>query len=574
MVTTTLPLATQTIVPGPIGAALTEMHRRASSERLIARIAAADPSVWTSDPTSQKTVANRLGWLRVASAMQKRIPEMEQFASGVFADGIRDVVLLGMGGSSLCPSVFGQIFPRPSGRGEFLVLDSTVPSAVKRVEKAIDLSRCLFVSASKSGKTIETLSHTGYFWEKVTQAVGPKAGEHFAAITDQGSSLEEFARARHFRRVFLNPADIGGRYSALSYFGLVPGVLAGVPLQALLNSAVTAESEGLGGESSNSAVELGLFIGAAAKAGRDKLTFIVSPVLRPFVPWIEQLVAESTGKRQSGIVPIENEPLADVSDYGSDRAFVFFQLEGSPGPSEKLRSQLTSAGHPVAVISVADVTEIGGEFFRWELATAVAGWALGVNPFDEPNVQESKDNTQKVLAELVSRGKSAMPRVIASADGISVLAASPAEADSGKHDLNGIIQDWVEKARECSYISILAYLDDTSEIDAALNRIRKILVERTQRATLRGYGPRYLHSIGQLYKGGPPTGAFLLITADDPEDAVIPGASYTFSTLKTAQALGDAESLVKRGRPLLQLHFPGDQIRGLNNLASAIAVHG
>ena len=559
---------------GQISAALAELQSRAHSERLVERIAAADPSVWASDPVSQKAVANRLGWLRIASVMQGRIAELEQFATEVFGDGIRDVVLLGMGGSSLCPSVFGQIFPRFPGRGQFLVLDSTVPAAVKRVERAIDFPRCLFVSASKSGKTIETLSHTEYFWEKLTETAGPKAGSHFIAITDKGSSLEELARARQFRHVFLNPADIGGRYSALSYFGLVPATLAGVPLQGLLDSAVAAEAEGLSEGVRNTAVDLGLFIGAAARLGRDKLTFVATPNLAPLIPWIEQLVAESTGKNQTGIVPIEGEPLTDIKDYGEDRVFVFFQIEGDRDQFGAFCDQLAAAGHPVAVVSLADVTQIGGEFFRWELATAVAGWVLGVNPFDEPNVQESKDNTKRVLGELVAHGSAAVPRALATAGDISVLGVSPATSGRDGADLAGMIQWWMRNVEESEYVSTLAYLDDTPQTERALTRVRETLGNRTHRATLRGYGPRYLHSIGQLYKGGPPTGAYLLITADDPEDAPISGAGYTFSTLKMAQALGDAESLMKRGRPFLHLHFHGDPVRGLNDLASVIEVPG
>jgi glucose-6-phosphate isomerase len=555
---------------GQISAALTQLQSRAHSERLVGRIAAADPSVWASDPVSHKVVANRLGWLRIASVMQGRIAELEQFAAEVFGDEIRDIVLLGMGGSSLCPSVFGQIFPRFPGRGKFLVLDSTVPAAVKRVERAIDLPRCLFVSASKSGKTIETLSHTEYFWGKLTETVGPKAGSHFIAITDKGSSLEALARARQFRHVFLNPGDIGGRYSALSYFGLVPATLAGVPLQGLLDSAVAAEAEGLSGGVRNTAVDLGLFIGAAARLGRDKLTFVASPAIAPLIPWIEQLIAESTGKNQTGIVPIESEPLADIKDYGDGRVFVFFQLDGDRDQFGEFRNQLADAGHPVAAISLTNLTQIGGEFFRWELATAVAGWVLGVNPFDEPNVQESKDNTQRVLTALGAGGTAALPRPIARAGDICVLGVSPSAPASEATDLAGLIRHWIDDVRKAGYVSILAYLDDTPLTEAPLARIRKTLGKQTRRATLRGYGPRYLHSIGQLYKGGPPVGAFLLITADDPEDARIPGASYAFSTLKMAQALGDAESLMKRGRPFLHLHFHGDPVRGLNDLASVI----
>lgn len=557
----------QTITPGAIQIGLAELQRRALSERLLERIAAADPSVWSSAPAVQKLVADRLGWLRVASAMQKNIGDLESFAETAFAEGIRDVALLGMGGSSLCPAVFGQIFPRLPGRGKFLVLDLTAPAAVKRVEDQIDISQCLFVSASKSGKTIETRSHTEYFWEKVTSAVGSKAGERFIAITDKGSALEELARSRGFRRVFLNRSDIGGRYSALSYFGLVPGALAGVPLPALLESAVSAEIAGFGSGAVNSAVELGLFIGGAAAAGRDKLTFMATPKLEPLVPWIEQLIAESTGKDRTGVIPIEGEPLTDADRYGADRAFVFLRLDGQPEPHARLLVQLVRLGHPVVEMLLADVNQVGGEFFRWELATAVAGWVLGVNPFDEPNVQESKDNTQRVLAGLVSGSAAANAQSVAPDSAISILSVSPSSI-SRSGDAKSTLLGWLREAKTCGYISILAFTDDTQETEAALSRLRRILGEQTGSATLRGYGPRYLHSIGQLYKGGPQLGAFLVISTEDPADRRIPGADHSFSMLKMAQAIGDAESLAKRGRPLVHVHLANTQ-SGLESLAGA-----
>ncbi|MBI5867175.1 MAG: hypothetical protein HZB43_02600 [candidate division Zixibacteria bacterium] len=568
MMTSAIHSAEQTITAGAIQTEFAELLRRAQSERLAERIGAGEASVWSSDPAIRELVSDRLGWLNVASAMQLNLGDIEHFAEGVFADGVRDVVLLGMGGSSLCPAVFGQIFRRLPGRGKFLVLDLTSPSAVKRIERQIDIANCLFVSASKSGKTVETRSHTEYFWEKVTRAVGSRAKERFVAITDKGSALEQLGRAKSFRRVFLNPSDIGGRYSALSYFGLVPGALAGVPLRPLLECAVSAQSAGLDSDASNSAVELGLLIGGAAKAGRDKLTFMAASVLGPLVPWIEQLIAESTGKNQTGIIPIENEPLANAEQYGPDRAFVFFRMEGKPDLHEGLRSQLIRLGHPVVEISVADTTQIGGEFFRWELATAVAGWVLGVNPFDEPNVQESKDNTQRVLADLVSGKAVAQPHGVASGEGFSILSVSPGTLSS-QGDARGIMRGWLDEARQCGYISILAFMDDTAENEAVLGSMRRFLGQQTGRATLRGYGPRYLHSIGQLYKGGPQTGAFLVISSDESSDVRIPGADYSFSMLKMAQAMGDAESLVTRGRPLVHVHLTKDQA-GLENLAAML----
>jgi transaldolase/glucose-6-phosphate isomerase len=561
-------IATQAIKAGQDKDSLTKWQTRAKAESLVKRIAAADPSVWASDKATQTAVANRLGWLHVASDMRGKISELEQFSTQVLNDGIRDVVLLGMGGSSLCPSVFGRMFPRPAGHGKFLVLDLTAPAAVQRIESQVDLSRCLFVSASKSGKTVETRSHTEYFWEKVTKIAGANAGARFVAITDQGSALESLGRSRNFRRVFLNPADIGGRYSALSYFGLVPGVLAGVPLEPLLTNAVAAQEGGLGADWPNPAIDLGLLIGSAAKAGRDKLTFMADQAVAPLIPWIEQLIAESTGKHGTGIVPIENEPPEEASHYGSDRMFVFFRLRGQPDPFGQLRAQLSVAGHPIVEITLDDITQIGGEFFRWELATAVAGWVLGINPFDEPNVQESKDNTERVLGELVPRGPEAVSKAVAVADGLAILAVSPQSASSERATPSAILKAWVEQARKCGYVSILAYMDDTAEAEDEIQGIRRILGRLTGRATLRGYGPRYLHSIGQLYKGGPPAGAFLLLSAEESVDLPITGVKYSFSMLKLAQALGDAESLQKRGRPLVHVRVSEPAGQQLSRIAA------
>lgn len=559
-----------TIHPGVLQHSWDTWQKKAKIDHVIERISKSDASVWTSDQSTQRLIADRLGWLGIASAMRDKVGDLTRFADSVTQDGIGDIVTMGMGGSSLCPTVLGRMFPRPGSPQRYMVLDSTDPAAIQKIESRIDLKRTLFISASKSGKTVETLSHTEYFWHKMVAELGSEAGRHFAAITDAGSQLEQLARARQFRRIFLNPSDIGGRYSALSYFGLVPGALAGIPLQAILDYAVAGEHEGLSGSPANPALELGLLMGAGARAGQDKLTFVATPSLAPMIPWIEQLIAESTGKNQTGIVPIEGEPPGDLDDYGPDRLFVLMRLVEERVSLGRLKDQLVAAGRPVVEVTLVDRAQIGTEFFRWELATAVAGWVLGINPFDEPNVQESKDNTRMLLDQIGTKNRAPLPEAVAEGVSFSIRRGGSVAAGQTSSTVKASIRPWVERAQDCGYIAVLAYLDDAMEIEVAISRIRKTLRAQTKRATLRGYGPRYLHSIGQLYKGGPQSGAFMLITAENTADITIPGAAYTFGTLKMAQALGDARSLTSRGRPFLHVHLGADALRGLNELALAI----
>jgi len=498
--------------------------------------------------------------------MQGNAAELQSFADQVVGDGLSDVVLLGMGGSSLCPSVFGQMFPRREGMRHFLVLDLTDPDAVSRIERTIDLTRTLFISASKSGKTVETLSHTEYFWQEVT-ASGDGAGRQFVAITDEGSHLQKMASERAFRHVFVNPSDIGGRYSALSYFGLVAGALAGVPLPELLASAVAAEQLALGGWDDNPALELGLLLGTAAEAGHDKLTFIASPRMAPLVPWIEQLIAESTGKKGRGIIPIEGEPLAPEEQYGSDRLFVTMRFADEPDPAGAMRRSFEQDDIPFVEIVLNALPDIGGEFYTWEVATAIAGWVLDINPFDEPNVQESKDNTNRVLESVRPDGRLALPETVADAGAFRILKTPGMNGSPAS--VGDLIGHWLLGVDRSQYVSLLAYVDESDRTEEVLARMRLYLLSRSRCATLRGYGPRYLHSIGQLYKGGPPVGAFMVMTSDPAEDRSIPGVPYTFESLKLAQALGDAESIAKRNRPLLHVHLP-DLLPGLDALADLI----
>ena len=486
--------------------AVTEQLQRMDEDKVIARIWRKDHTVWKDDPTE---ITNRLGWLGVMDLMHERIGELEAFAKQAAADGLETAVLLGMGGSSLAPEVFARTFGTAEGALELIVLDTTHPDTVARVSGQLDLRTTLFIVASKSGTTTETLSHFAYFWEQIQD------GTHFVAITDPGTPLETLAREHGFRAVFSNPADIGGRYSALSYFGLVPAALIGAPLHELLDRAeeMATASAGMVPAAQSPCATLGAVMGECAKAGRDKVTLFLPSDISSFGSWVEQLIAESTGKEGVGIVPIVGEPLGDPSVYGDDRVFVAI------GEHDGLDT-LESLGHPVLRIPFDGPEQIGAEFFRWEMATAVACHVLGINAFDQPNVQEAKDATKEILAKGTLE-------------------------DPGLDDLGVLLKE----VRAGDYVAILAYIDRTSETEDLLQTTRMTIRDRYRVATTVGFGPRFLHSTGQLHKGGANNGVFIqVIDREHGTDIEIPGVSYTFGTLIDAQALGDLRSLRNRGR--------------------------
>ena len=474
-------------------------------QKVVRRIWARDHTVWKPQPDE---IADRLGWLTVVDTMLEEAAELRRFAEKVAAEGYRTAVLLGMGGSSLAPEVLYRTFGTAPGALELTVLDSTDPASIQAVEERLDLQRTLFIVASKSGATIETLSHLAYFWEKAPE------GRHFIAITDPGTPLQKLARERGFRRVFLNPADIGGRYSALSYFGLVPAALIGADVEELLDRAheMLHACHSCLPLSDSPGAWLGAVIGEGALAGRDKLTLVLPETLSALGQWIEQLIAESTGKEGKGVLPVEGEPLGPPEVYGDDRLFVAI------GEHDGLAA-LERAGHPVVRLPYSDPLQLGGEFFRWQFATAVAGRVLGIQPFDQPNVQEAKDATARILAGSAPEEPTT--------DGLPAL---------------------LEQVRPGDYIAIQAYLPRNAEIDSRLQAVRRTLRDRFHVATTVGYGPRFLHSTGQLHKGGPNSGLFVQIVGEDPLDLAIPGQPYTFGALKRAQALGDLESLRALGR--------------------------
>ena len=510
------------------------------------RLWAKDSTLWTANPAKREEIRDRLGWLSVGEKMLEHASELRELAR----DGrtYSDVVLLGMGGSSLCPDVLRNTFGPVKGHPRLHVLDTTDPASILAVRSAIRIQDTLFIVASKSGETTETLSHFAYFWEQAQSAGRAGAtGRHFAAITDPGTSLEKLAKDHGFRWIFRNPPDIGGRYSALSYFGLVPGALMGVDVAEMLERAVEmahscADSVPV---DKNPGAWLGAVMGELALRGRNNLTLITSPKVATFGYWVEQLIAESTGKEGKGIVPVEGEPLGKPGAYGEDRLFVYIRMDGAVQALEK-------AGQPVVTLTLRDKLDLGGEFLRWEIATAVAGSVLRIDAFDQPNVQESKDNTKKVLATFKSKGR--LPQA-------GSVAASRAKAG---------IKSLLERSKAGAYFAIMAYTTRTIAAQTALASIRTSVRDGRRIATTAGYGPRFLHSTGQLHKGGPKTGLFLQVVQDDTKDVPIPGQPYTFSILKQAQSLGDLQSLSSRRLPVLRVTLGRDAAAGWRALAAAV----
>ena len=488
--------------------------------KVISRIWSGDHTVWKPDPAE---LADRLGWLTVTDVMCEQVPVLQELANEVRDAGIRHVVLLGMGGSSLGPEVLRQTFGSAPGYPELIVLDSTVPTWVQSVAAAIDPAHTLFLVSSKSGSTTEPNMFYAYFRDVVEKAAGHEgAGQHFIAITDAGTPLEKMAGEQGFRRVFLNPPDIGGRYSVLSYFGLVPAALIGLDLLKLLDRADCMRE----GNAScvpaheNPGAWLGAVMGVLAQQGRDKLTLVTTPSINSFGLWVEQLIAESTGKEGLGIVPVAGEPLVSAKHYGDDRLFVYLRLDGDANDeTDEAIKAIESSGQPLVRLDLRDKYDLGAEFFRWELATAVAGSIMSINPFDQPNVQAAKDMTDSVLGQFQSSGK------------------LPAMEESGS--LSGLLSS----AKRGGYLAIMAYIRQTPEIDQALDALRRKVTETRGIATTAGYGPRFLHSTGQLHKGGPGTGLFLQLTAEHAQDVVIPDAPFTFGVLADAQAVGDLRAL-------------------------------
>ncbi|HKG59375.1 MAG TPA: hypothetical protein VKB05_06305 [Pyrinomonadaceae bacterium] len=519
------------------------------------RIWQKDATLWKSDPDDIKIINNSLGWLTVADEMTGVVDDLIEFADAV-RSRFQHVMVCGMGGSSLCPEVLTRTFGRQTGFPELLVLDSTDPDVIAGFKERIDIERCLFIIASKSGSTTEPNVFYKFWYEEVSK-LRENPGDNFIAITDPGSALVETAAELKFQRTFLNQSDIGGRYSALSYFGMVPAALMGLDVRRLLEGARQAA------QSDNVAVELGLALGDNANAGRDKLTLIIDQRLETLGLWIEQLIAESTGKEGKGILPVNGEPLGSPAVYGNDRLFVSISL--GKGPE---LDALAAAGHPIVYRELNDLYDLGAEFFVWEFATAVAGWRLLINPFDQPNVQEAKDATKELLSAFTRRGRLDERNTVAGDDLITVYAA---EDEDKAESVAEVLRNHLSTVKPGDYIAFLNYIEETPEIDRQFQELRAQLRENTRCAVTIGYGPRFLHSTGQLHKGGPDTGVFFQIIADDATDFAIPGEPYTFSILKQAQALGDFRALVKRGRRVIGIELGDNSLEALDRLTVILA---
>jgi glucose-6-phosphate isomerase len=533
------------------------------AERLFDR----DASLWSTDPAVQATIGDRLGWLDAPEHFTVEIPALEGFGEGIRVAGFSTAVVMGMGGSSLAPDVLHRVFGRADGYLDLRILDSTDPAAVAATVDDLDPLQTLWIVASKSGTTTEPLAFMADAWARVEAALklagseqGP--GEFFVAITDPGRSVQSIPHHEDLRETFLNPPDIGGRYSALTYVGLVPASLIGLDLDPLLSSgqAMLAACREPDPEA-NPGLRLGLLLGSLALGGRDKLTLLPDDSISSFGAWLEQLIAESTGKHGVGIVPIDLEPTRAAKDYGPDRVFVSMSLAGQRPP--ELFHEVAKIDHPVIRIEIDDPIDLAGEAIRWEVATAFAGAVLGIDAFDQPNVEEAKELTRRVLARAGSSGARG-------SDAATDPSAALVVTQLGEDGLADALKATLAGRRPPEYIAIQAFIAPTRERDSAIAGLRAGLA-KTGCATTGGYGPRFLHSTGQLHKGGPPTGVFLQLTSDHPADRPIPGWPYTFGQLIDAQARGDREAIAAHDRPVIHVHLGADAEADLATLERAIA---
>ncbi len=535
----------------------------------VRRLWQRDASLWTNSDEAQW-----LGWLDIAEKQHEKKDQFQRLAEEIRKENFSDILLLGMGGSSLCPEVLEKTYGQLKGFPRLHVLDSTDPAQVKAFEKRVDLAKTLFIVASKSGTTLEPNIFKQYFFERVTETIGAeKAGSRFIAITDPGSKLEKEAEADKFRYIFHGLPSIGGRYSALSNFGIVPAALMGLDVAKFLDRTeemVEACAASVPVEK-NPGVMLGIILGVAARSGRDKVTIITSPAISDLGAWLEQLLAESTGKLGKGIIPVDRERLASPADYGSDRVFAYLRFEDAPDADQDARvDALEKAGQPVIRIAVADTYDLGQEFFRWEIATAVAGSIIGINAFNQPDVEASKVETRKLTNEYEKTGSLPAEKPIFEQAAIKLFADSKNAAALGDGNIGGRLREHLNRIKPGDYFALLAYIQMNPEHEALLQEIRHAIRDSKQVATCLGFGPRFLHSTGQAYKGGPNSGVFLQITCDDANDLPVPGQKYTFGVVKAAQARGDFQVLADRGRRALRVHLGKDVETGLSELVTII----
>jgi transaldolase / glucose-6-phosphate isomerase len=539
--------------------------QEAETNQIVRRIWRKDTGLWKTDDESQRLIKNSLGWLTVTDEMIGVAGALVEHADMIRRRGFRQVMVCGMGGSSLCPEVLRQTFPRREGFPELLVLDSTDPDVIAEFAQRIDIQHCLFVVSSKSGSTIEPLVFNKFWFEELSKHTA-NPGENFIAITDPGSPMVEMAAQMRFQEVFLNQPDIGGRYSALSYFGLVPAALTGIDINELLSRAkqMSQQCSALMPVKSNPGLQLGVALGEAAKAGRDKLTLIIDPQIASLGLWIEQLIAESTGKEGKGILPVTGEPLGDLAVYGNDRLFVSISIGQLDEPGKIALDTFAAAGHPVIHRELNDLYELGAEFFVWEFATACAGWRLGINPFDQPNVQEAKAVAIELLSAFKKEKQLPKQKEVAADNVLTIYSEGPSGAVTSA--VVAALRAQLDTIRPGDYVALLGFIESTPEIDEILQRVRTLIRDHKHCATTVGYGPRFLHSTGQLHKGGPNTGVIFQITGEDKIDFPVPGEDYSFSILKQSQAFGDFRALARRGCRVLGIHIRDNTVTGLEHL--------
>ena len=539
----------------------------------VRRLWQRDASLWTGADE-----ASWLGWLDITEEQIAQSDGLRRLAEDAKTGGFSDILLLGMGGSSLCPEVLDKTYGRVAGFPQLHVLDSTDPAQVKTFAGKVDLAKTLFVVSSKSGTTLEPNIFKQYFFERAKQAVGAdKAGSRFVAVTDPGSKMQQVAEGDHFRHILFGRPSIGGRYSALSNFGMGPAALMGLDISRFLGQ-VMKMVKACGADVAlelNPGALLGIILGTAAKDGRDKVTIITSPGISDLGAWLEQLLAESTGKQGHGIIPVDRETLAAPGIYGNDRVFAYLRLEPSPDAQQDAKvAALEEAGHPVIRIPVADIYDLGQEFFRWEFATAVAGAIIGINAFNQPDVEASKIATRNLTSEYEKTGSLPAESPILEESGIRLFTDSKnaealAKAAGSDKSLQGYLRAHLNRIAAGDYFAVLGYIEMNPEHEARLQAMRHAVRDRKHVATCLGFGPRFLHSTGQAYKGGPNSGVFLQITCDDAADLPVPGQKYTFGVVKAAQARGDFQVLAERGRRALRVHLGKDLQAGLNALSKA-----
>ena len=537
-----------------------------NSQDFTTRFWQKDATLWTQDAEAQQSIRSFMGWLDSPEVLTKAVSEITDFVQEVKAAGFQHVVVMGMGGSTMAPIVFERSFEQAGL--PLSILDTTDPGTVAELEQSIPLEHTLFIVASKSGTTAEPLAFGDYFYDKVKAIKGDKAGENFVAITDHGSKFVTQATKEGYRHIFLNFSEVGGRFSALTYFGLVPAALYGIDISELLRGAVAMmQACGAHGPvADNPGLKLGATMGVLAKQGRDKLTLITPESLSSLGLWLEQLLAESTGKEGKGILPVAGEPLGRPDEYGTDRVFVYvgYESEADQANIDKLTA-LEQAGHPVVIIRLYNALELGSEFYRWEIGTAVAGIVLGINPFDQPNVQAAKTATDKLMKEVTETGQLPDPgQPAADQDGVRYY------GDVTGAEATAVLHAFFAQAQPGNFLTLQAYLHENEALNKSLAEFRQLVQDKLRIATTSGYGPRFLHSTGQYHKGGPNVGLFVQFTADHPQDLPLPGRTYTFGTFENAQAQGDLQALRDNGRRALHIHLGPNPEQGLQTVLTAL----